>query len=128
RCAVQARLVALIVGSSLAATGLGALLPYLYTDIATTRGFGGLVAALTFIAFSLGSLVAAPAAGRLADGRHPVFVAATSRVLMALGVLALGVTSTASLTLAAAALAGMAYALTQPSINVLLLSAIPDGN
>jgi MFS family permease len=125
---VKARLTALIVGSSLAATGLGALLPYLYSDIATTRGFGGLVAALTFIAFSLGSLAAAPAAGRLADGRHPVVVAATSRVLMAAGVLALGMTTTASLTLAAAALAGMAYALTQPSINVLLLSAIPDGN
>ena len=31
---MKARLVALIVGSSLAATGLGALLPYLYTDIA----------------------------------------------------------------------------------------------
>ena len=43
---MQARLVTLIVGSSLSATGLGALLPYLYTDIARTRGLGGGIAVL----------------------------------------------------------------------------------
>ncbi len=123
---MNARLVALIAGSSLAATGLGAMLPYLYTDIATTRGLGGAVAALTFIAFALGSLVVSPLSGRLADGRHPVAVASGARALMAVGVLGLGFTTDAVTTLAASALAGIAYALTQPAINVLLLANTPE--
>jgi MFS family permease len=123
---VNARLVTLIIGSSIAATGLGALLPYLYTDIATTRQLGGAVAALTFTVFALGSLVAAPLAGRLADGPHPLFVAASSRILMALGVLGLGFASSATATLAAAAVAGVAYSLTQPAISVLVLAWTPE--
>jgi MFS family permease len=123
---VKARLVTLIVGSSLAATGLGALLPYLYTAIAQTRGLGSAVAALTFVAFALGSLVAAPIAGRLADGRHPVFVAAGARAVMGVSVLALGFTTSAGSTLGAAAVAGVAYALTQPAISVLLLAETPE--
>lgn len=124
---MNTRLMTLIIGSSIAATGLGALLPYLYTDIATTRQLGGGVAALTFTVFALGSLVAAPIAGRLADGGRPLLVAATSRVLMAAGVLALGFTAETLPTLGAAAVAGFAYALTQPAISVLVLAWTPEG-
>ncbi len=120
RCVVKARLVALIVGSSLAATGLGALLPYLYTAIAQTRGLGDAVGALTFVAVALGSLAAAPIAGRLADGRHPVLVASSSRVALGAGVLLLGLAISVASTLAAAVLIGIAYAVTQPAISVLL--------
>ncbi len=123
---VKARLVALIVGSSLAATGLGALLPYLYTAIAQTRGLGDAVAALTFVAVALGSLAASPLAGRLADGRHPVAVASSSRAILGLSVLALGFASAVWSTLLAAVAIGIAYALTQPAISVLLLALAPD--
>ncbi len=120
------RVAALIAGSSLASGGWGAVLPYLYTDLATTRHLGGFVAAATFTAFALGSLVAAPMAGRLADRRSPVLVAALSRLALAFGVLALGFTSTASSVWLAAAITGAAVAVTQPAIGVLLLAWTPE--
>jgi MFS family permease len=123
---VNKRLVTLIIGSSLASTGLGAFLPYLYTDIATTRHLGGAVAAMTFTAFAVGSLITSPLAGRLADGRHPVLVASVSRLVMAVGLLALGFTDSAWTIWATAALTGIAVALTQPSIGVLILAWTPE--
>lgn len=117
---------ALIMGSSLAATGLGALLPYLYAAIAQTRGLGNTVAALTFVAVAVGSLAASPIAGRLADGRHPVLVASSSRAVLGVAVLALGLVSAAWSTLVAAVAIGIAYAITQPAISVLLLSFASD--
>ena len=121
------RLVTLIFGSSLASTGLGALMPYLYSDIATTRHLGGAVAAMTFTAFAVGSLIATPWSGRLADGAHPVLVASASRVLMAAGVLMLGFTDSAWAILLTSALIGVAVALTQPAIGVLVLAWTPEG-
>ncbi|MBV9592859.1 MAG: MFS transporter [Actinobacteria bacterium] len=120
------RLVALIAGSSLASAGWGAILPYLYADIDGTRHLGGFVAAATFTAFALGSLLAAPVAGRLADGRSPVLVASLSRVALAIGVLALGLTSAAAAVWLAAAFTGAAVAVTQPAIGVLLLAWTPE--
>jgi MFS family permease len=124
---VNKRLVTLIVGSSLASTGVGAFMPYLYTDIATTRHLGGAVAAITFTAFALGSLLATPFAGRLADGPRPVLVASSSRALMGVGLLALGFTQTAWTIWLASALTGIAFALTQPAVGVLLLAWTPEG-
>ena len=120
------RVAALIAGSSLASGGWGAVLPYLYTDLATRRHLGGFVAAATFTAFAIGSLVAAPLAGQLADRRSPVLVAAMSRLGLAVGVLALGFTTTASAVWVAAAFTGAAVAITQPAIGVLLLAWTPE--
>jgi MFS family permease len=116
----------LILGSSLESVGIGAFLPYLYTDIATTRHLGGAVAAMTFTVFAAGSLLAAPIAGRLADGRRPVLVASASQLAMAAGLLGLGFAQSALMIWAIAGLTGMALALTQPAIGVLLLAWTPE--
>ena len=122
----RGRLAVLIIGSALASAGYGAVLPYLYTDIATTRGLGGLAAAMTFTAFALGSLVAAPFAGRLADGRSPVLVAASSRLALAVAMIALGWAANAPAVWLASAAVGAAVATTQPAISVLLLAWTPE--
>ncbi|SOD71289.1 sugar phosphate permease [Jatrophihabitans sp. GAS493] len=116
----------LLIGSSLASGGWGAVLPFIYSDISTTRHLGGMVAAATFIAFAVGSLLAAPSAGAAADRGNPVRVAALARLVMALAVLALGLsTSTLGVWYSAAAL-GAGVAFTQPSISVLLLASTPQ--
>jgi MFS family permease len=120
------RLAVLIVGSSLASAGYGAVLPYLYADIATTRGLGGVAAAVTFTAFALGSLVAVPFAGRLADGSSPVLAAALSRVGLAVAMLALGWASNAPMVWLASAGVGAAVAVSQPAVAVLLLAWTPE--
>jgi MFS family permease len=122
----RGRLVVLIVGSALASAGYGAVLPYLYADIATTRGLGTVTAAMTFTAFALGSLIAAPFAGRLADGRRPVVVAALSRLALAVAMLGLGWASNAPCVWLASAAVGSAVAVTQPAVAVLLLAWTPE--
>ena len=120
------RLAVLIIGSSLASAGYGAVLPYLYADIANTRGLGGLAAAVTFTAFALGSLIAAPFAGRLADGRSPVLVAALSRLGLAVAMIGLGWATNAPMVWLASAGVGAAVAVTQPAVAVLLLAWTPE--
>ncbi|SHH45838.1 Predicted arabinose efflux permease, MFS family [Jatrophihabitans endophyticus] len=119
------RLAVLLVGSSLGAVGWGAVLPFLYADIADARHLGASVAAVTFTAFALGALVAAPLAGRLADRSRPVRVATVARLGMVLAIVALAYAATA-LTLWAAAFAyGAALAVVQPSTAVLVLELTP---
>ena len=48
------RLAVLLVGASFGAVGWGAVLPFLYADIADARGLGASMAALTFSVFALG--------------------------------------------------------------------------
>lgn len=118
----RGRLAALIIGSAVSSAGYGAVLPYLYADIATTRGLGALTAALTFTAFAVGSLVAAPIAGRLSDRHSPAVVAASARVGMAVALLALALASDAPAVWLAAAGVGAGIAMSQPAVAVLLLA------
>lgn len=120
------RLAVLIGGSSLAVVGYGAVLPYLYADIADARGFGGTAAAGMYTAFALGSLLATPAAGRLADRRDPATVAALARVLVAGAVALLAFAPNVALIWLAAGLYGAAVAATQPAVQVLLLAWTPE--
>jgi MFS family permease len=122
----RGRLAALILGSALSSAGYGAVLPYLYADIATTRGLGGLSAAMTFTAFAVGSLVAAPFAGRLADRHRPALVAALARAGMAVALLALAWASDAPAVWLAAAGVGAGIAMSQPAVAVLLLAWTPE--
>lgn len=81
---MRARL--LILASAIGSLGWGAVLPYQYAYAAETRGWGPLIAAAASSVFSIGALVAAPLAGRLADRFHPVLVVVIPQLFAALSV------------------------------------------
>ena len=119
------RLVVLLVGSSLGAVGWGAVLPFLYADVADARGFGATAAAVTFTAFALGALVASPVAGRLADRANPVLVATLARLLLVVTILAIMLAQNELAVWSAAFGYGVALALNQPSVQVMVLELTP---
>ncbi len=119
------RLAVLLVGASFGAIGWGAVLPFLYADIADARGLGASMAALTFSVFALGSLVAAPWAGRLADQRRPVTVATIARLAMVLAIVTLMYAGNIELLALGAFGYGAALAMIQPSVSVMVLEMAP---
>ncbi len=119
------RLVLLLLGASLGAVGWGAVLPFLYADVAQARGFGATTAALTFSAFALGALIASPLAGLLADRARPVTVATVARLGMVVATVALMFAGDAGSLWTAAFGYGAALAVLQPSISVLVLGLTP---
>lgn len=119
------RLVLLLVGASVGSVGWGAVLPFLYADIAQARGLGAEVAAATFSAFAFGALLAAPVAGRLADQARPVVVATAARLGMVVAIVALMYARDAESLWAAAFGYGAALAVVQPSVSVLVLDLTP---
>lgn len=119
------RLAVLLFGSSIGAVGWGAVLPFLYADLATARGLGAAAAAVTFTAFAVGALVAAPVAGRLADDADPVVVGTAARFAMAAAIAALAYGRSPLLLCLAAAGYGAALSVMQPATSVLLLEATP---
>jgi len=76
----------LVLASSIGSLGWGAVLPYQFAYAAETRGWGVIVAAAAASLFSVGALVAAPLAGRLADRFDPVLVAVVSQLIGAVAV------------------------------------------
>lgn len=119
------RTIILLSGGALATAGWGAVFPFLFADIADARGLGAGVAAATFTAFALGSIVAAPLAGSLADRTDPVRVAVLARLALAACTGALVLVSNPMLIWLVAAGFGAAMAMAQPAIQVLLLSMAP---
>ncbi|MEO6702466.1 MAG: MFS transporter [Jatrophihabitantaceae bacterium] len=119
------RTLVLLSGGALATAGWGAVFPFLYADIADARHLGAGVAAVTFTAFALGSVLAAPVAGSLADRVNPVRVAVAARLSLALFTGLLGLVSDpVSIWLAAAGF-GASLALAQPAIQLMLLASTP---
>lgn len=119
------RLVLLLVGSSLGSVGWGAVLPFLYADVAKARHMGASAASITFTAFALGALLAAPVAGRLADQARPVIVATVARLAMVLTVVGLLYASTPTEIWISAFGYGAALAVVQPAVSVLVLELTP---
>jgi MFS family permease len=119
------RTVVLLSGGALATAGWGAVFPFLFADIAHARGLGAGAAAGTFIAFALGSVVAAPVAGSLADRVDPVRVAVAARLVLAVCTGLLGLAAHPLTIWLAAAGFGAALAVAQPAIGVLLLAQAP---
>jgi MFS family permease len=119
------RLALLLVGASLGAVGWGAVLPFLYADVAQSRGFGATTAALTFTAFAVGALIASPLAGQLADRAQPATVATLARLGMVTATVALMVAGNPTSLWTAAFGYGAALAVLQPSISVLVLGLTP---
>ena len=120
------QLAVLIIGSSLGAIGWGAVLPFLYADIADARHLGASVAAIAFTAFALGALLASPVAGQLADRARPVVVATAARLAMVFTIIGL-MFARGPVEIWAFALAdGAALAVLQPAISVMVLGITPS--
>ena len=124
---VHGRTAVLLSGGALATAGWGAVFPFLFADVADARGLGAGVAAGTFIAFAIGSVLAAPLAGSLADRTNPVAVAVLARLGLAVCIGLLGWAPDPRTIWFAAAGFGAALAIAQPAIGVLLLGRVPAG-
>jgi MFS family permease len=80
---------------------------------------------VTFTAFALGALAAAPVAGRLADRAHPVLVATGARLAMVVALLGITYAAGPASLWATAFAYGAAYAVVQPAVSVLVLELAP---
>lgn len=118
----SARLV--VLASAVAMLGWGTVLPYQYAYAASTRGWGGLVAAGASSLFSVGALVAAPVGGRLADRWSPALVAILTKLVAALAAAGLMTADRPGSFLAGMAVFGFALAAGSPAQSVLLLSRV----
>ena len=116
---MRARL--LILASAIGSLGWGAVLPYQYAYAADTRGWGAMVAAAASSLFSVGALVAAPAAGRLADRFNPVAVAVVAQVFGAIAVASLVLVGSPVPFLVAMLAFGVGVAASGPAKQVLAL-------
>ncbi|MFF2272806.1 MFS transporter [Agromyces sp. NPDC058136] len=112
----------LILASAIGSLGWGAVLPYQYAYAADTRGWGPLIAAGASSLFSIGALVAAPLAGRLADRFDPVKVAVIAQLLGAAGVASLMFVDVPALFLAGMLVFGLGLSAAVPAKQVLALN------
>ncbi|MFF2277025.1 MFS transporter [Agromyces sp. NPDC058126] len=117
---MRARL--LILASAIGSLGWGAVLPYQYAYAADTRDWGALVAAGASSLFSIGALVAAPLAGRLADRFDPVRVAVIAQLLGAAGVASLVFADVPAVFLAGMLVFGLGLSAAVPAKQVLALN------
>ncbi|NNC12351.1 MFS transporter [Planctomonas sp. JC2975] len=111
----------LVLASAIGSLGWGAVLPYQYAYAADTRGWGALVAAGASSLFSVGALVAAPLAGRLADRFNPVYVVVVSQLLGAAAVGSLVFVGQPGLFLAGMLVFGLGLSAAVPAKQVLAL-------
>lgn len=118
----------LILASSIGMLGWGAVLPYQYAYAADTRGWGALVAAGASSLFSVGALVAAPIAGRLADRFNPVHVAVVAQLLGAAGAASLVLADTPAVFLGGMLVFGLGLAAAVPAKQVLALEWSSTGD
>jgi MFS family permease len=111
-----------VVGASaVAMLGWGTVLPYQYAYAATTRGWGGAVAAVAASLFSVAALFAGPVGGRLADRWDPAHVAVVAKIVAALAAGSLTVADSPGAFVAAMGAFGFAMAAAGPAQSVLLL-------
>jgi len=116
----------LILASAIGSLGWGAVLPYQYAYAADTRGWGAMVAALASSLFSIGALLAAPIAGRLADKFNPVGVAIVAQFVGAIAVASLVLVGTPGLFLAGMLVFGIGVAASGPARQMLALRWSPS--
>lgn len=116
------RAMLLVLASAIGSLGWGAVLPYQYAYAADTRGWGALVAAGASSLFSVGALVAAPLAGRLADRFNPVTVVVVSQLIGAAAVGSLVFVDQPALFLAGMLVFGLGLSAAVPAKQVLALN------
>jgi len=118
----------LILASAIGSLGWGAVLPYQYAYAADTRSWGAMVAAAASSLFSIGALVASPAAGRLADRFNPVAVAVIAQLVGAASVGTLVLVGSPGLFLAGMLVFGVGVAASAPAKQVLALRWAASGD
>lgn len=119
--------VSLILAASSSAAALSVVTPFLYADITQTRHLPASAAAGAFAFFAVGTALAAPLVGSMADRFSATTVAVAGRLLAAVAFLTLGYATTTPNVLLAAALLGATASLARVPIQVLLIrSAPPD--
>ncbi|MGN6127950.1 MAG: MFS transporter, partial [Humibacter sp.] len=115
------RAMLLVLASAIGSLGWGAVLPFQYAYAADTRGWGALVAAGASSLFSVGALVAAPVAGRLADRFNPVVVVVVSQLIGAAAVGSLVFVNQPAPVLAGMLVFGLGLSAAVPAKQVLAL-------
>ncbi len=118
----------LVLASSIGSLGWGAVLPYQFAYAAETRGWGLFLAAAAASLFSLGALVAAPVAGRLADRFDPVLVAVVSQLIGAAAVGLLVFVGDSTMFLVGMLVFGLGLAGAVPAKQVLALQWSSSGD
>jgi len=111
----------LVLASTVSMLGWGAILPFQYAYAASTRDWGGLVAAAASSLFSVGALAAAPIGGRLADRFDPARVAVVAKIVAAIAAAFLIVAGTPALFLAGMFIFGAGITAAMPAQTVLVL-------
>ncbi|WP_199786605.1 MFS transporter [Streptomyces sp. HGB0020] len=109
------------VGNALSAFGLGFTVPYLYVYVAQVRGLGAMTAGLVLAVFAVAALVVLPFAGRAIVRRGPLPVLLAALVTAAVGALSLGLASSATTVLLAAAALGAGQAVMQPALATMIV-------
>ena len=113
-----------VLASAVAMLGWGTVLPYQYAYAAQTRGWGGLVAALSASVFSVGALIAAPVGGRWSDRWSPALVAILTKLLAAAAAASLTLADTPAGFIAGMAVFGFGLAAGGPAQSVLVLDRV----
>lgn len=101
--------------------GWGTVLPFQYAYVVDARGWGAATGVLTGTVFCIGSVVAAPAAGLLADRCSAWSLAVAFSLVAALASVGLAVANSPAAFLAAMALFGAAVTASAPATQMLVL-------
>ncbi|KUJ65108.1 hypothetical protein ACZ90_50835 [Streptomyces albus subsp. albus] len=108
-------------GNALSAFGNGFTVPFLFVYVAQVRDLGASTAGVVLAALAVAALVVLPFTGRVIDRRGPLPVAVAGAVTAAIGSLALGLSASEPLVIAAAALLGAGIAVIQPALATMIV-------
>ena len=115
----------LIISSSFAASlGWGAILPFQYAYVVDARGWGAFTGMLAGTTFCLGAIVAAPVSGRLSDRYSARNLSMLFAAIASISAVAMGLSSTPGMFLAAVAGFGAAITAAAPATQVLVLDSV----
>ncbi|MEV6397051.1 MFS transporter [Streptomyces sp. NPDC051907] len=108
-------------GNALSAFGLGFTVPYLYVYVAQVRDLGATTAGAVLAAFAMAALVALPFTGRVIDRRGPLPVLVGAALLASVGALGMGLASSTTTVVLAAAVLGAGTAVMQPALATMIV-------
>ncbi|GAB3960536.1 MFS transporter [Streptomyces sparsus] len=108
-------------GNALSAFGSGFTVPYLFLYVARVRELGPSTAGAVLAAFAAAALLVLPFIGRVIDRHGPMPVALAGTAAASGGALGFGLSTSAPLVLASAAVMGAGIAVLQPSLATMIV-------